>query len=366
MILNALACNVNDNYADIGKFRAGGLDRNDFRVFAGGLRVRIKGIVRRAVRPAGHNRMGMPVQNQINALRMLVQVHAPVSIRGGFRVHAQMRQRDHDVRAVFFAQFVNLRLCAGVKRFLFARRIGYEMDALNQARIHFRLCLRGLHAENADAHGIRVFIGAARIAVSARGGENPFAVLVHVRANDGKIPLFQITHQLFIAEIKLMVAQRRHVIACGVHHGNGVRAFGQTDRGIALAEVSRVHQKNLRALAFKILFQRRHIGVAHNFPVYVVGMQNDQFVLVLDHFRVFIKFASDRHVPIRHDKGKRGFRQTAFDNLQFRAVFHDPASDSAVGRVFHADRYAHTLDSVRVHAVLIERAAVFPIVVIAV
>ena len=254
-IRNGFACIVNDNHADIGEFGAGGLYR--LPVFA-----------RR------HNGMGVSVQNQINALRMLVQVHASVSVRGGLRVHAQMRQRNDKVRA-FAAQCVDLRPCARIKRRFIAADVGHKLNPLNQARIHFCLCFRRLHTEKAD------FQAGVRVLIHPCWRQDRLSVPVHIRADNGKFRRLQIVHELFIAEIKLMVSKRRHVIARRVHHGYGVRAFGQADRGIALAEVSRVCQNHVRAFVLELRPQGRDIGVAHDLPVYVVGVQDHRFAGII-------------------------------------------------------------------------------------
>ena len=149
MLLDFLAVVVDYNHADIGEFRSGGLDRENFSVFSGFFRVRLKRIIRRAVRPAGHNSMRMAVKDYINPRGVVIQIHAPMSVRGGFIVHAEMRQGNDNIRAVF-AQSFNLALRAGIERFFVGSGIGHELNPLNQTRIDFRLRFRRFHAQKAD------------------------------------------------------------------------------------------------------------------------------------------------------------------------------------------------------------------------
>jgi len=209
--------------------------------------------------------VGVAVDHEVDAGELRQHVRAAVSVGSRLIVHAEVPQTDHDVSAVLF-QRVDLRLRTVVQRGG-AGGIAEERNALDQAGVDLGLGLRGLKAEEADLHAALGLIDIGRV-------KDALAVLEHVRANDLEVCLAEVVHQLGIAVVKLVVAERDDVIARGVHHLDGARALGYADVGVTLAEVARVGEDDLGAALDKLRLEGGDVGVAVDLAVYVVGVQD--------------------------------------------------------------------------------------------
>ena len=72
-----------------------------------------------------------------------------------------------------------------------------------------------------------------------------------------------------------MVARRGRIIAGHVHQFDGRGTLRHADGGIALNVVAGVHQQDVGALGLKGILDGRHLGVAANGTMHIVGVQDD-------------------------------------------------------------------------------------------
>ena len=246
VLLDLLRGVVNDDYADVGKFRAGGLD----------------GLV---VLALFHDRMRVCVNDEVQTRDLFVKVIGTVRLGGS--VHAEVGQADDEVRSVGL-QRVDLSLRVLPDRGI--GRVRQEGQSLDQRGIRLRLRLGRFQAEEADLHaalfdnGIRLKDG------SALGVE-------HVGAEDREVRLLHVFLKLREAVVELMVAEAGDIVACGVHQLDGVRALAQGNGSLALTVVAGIGQNNVGACGLQFGFQRGYIGVAQNLAVDVIRMENDGF-----------------------------------------------------------------------------------------
>ena len=225
---------VNDDHADIGKSRTGGLD----------------GCFRRGL----HHGMGVAVNDHVNTGGVIQHI-----IRGigfGRRIHAQVGQADNHIGAGSF-QRVYLRLCAVIQVLACP-----EGQALNQRRIGLGLCLGRLHTEEADLYAALFNDG-----VGLKDGRT---ALQHIGTDDLKGRFIGVGLELFPAIVELMVADGRHIVADSVHHVEGILALCDAHIGCALGVVTGISQNDLCAFALVLIAQRSHIGIPFNGTVDII------------------------------------------------------------------------------------------------
>ena len=281
--LNALGGVVNDDGAHIGKARAGGLDH--VVVLAG-----------------GHHRVGVAVDEQVDAFDVLHHIIGAVGLGG--LIHAQVAQSDDDIGIPLAAGHVHI-LLGDLVQILAAD----EAQALHQGGVGLGLGLGSGHAHNGDAEQLGL-IGVVGIDGSgAAGGKDQLALIVHqVVAGDHEIALvlFQVLHQLGEAVVELVVAQGDDVIAHQGHHVQGGCALAEADVGRALAVVTGVQQDHLvSTLVVALVPQSSHLGVLVDGAVDVVGVQDDGLARqgVRELIRLLVLAPGSRdHQRQRHDQ----------------------------------------------------------------
>ena len=239
VFLDLLGGVVNDDEAHIGKGGAGRLD--GLAVFA-----------------LGHDGVGVAVDDEVDALHLGIQIIGAIGL--GFGIHAQMRQTDHQIGVL---QGSHLRFGGGVEGL-----VRGKLQALDQRRVRLGLGLGGLHAEEAELDAGLGGVGGITV-------EDGLAVgIEHIGAQDLELGLLHVFRQLGVAVVELMVAQSDHIIAGGVHHGNGVGALGGAYISGALAVIAGVYQDHFGALRLILRLQRSHIGIAGNRAMDIVGMED--------------------------------------------------------------------------------------------
>ena len=211
----------------------------------------------------GHNGVGVTVDDEVDAGDILGQVIGGVGLGAG--VHTQMRQADDNVSA-FCPQCIHLILCSFVH--LVACQ---ELQPLDQGGVGLGLRLGGLQAEEADLY-VAHFLDHMVV-------KDGLAVLQHIGAKNIKLGLFHILVQLGIAVVELVVADGGHVIACDIHHGDGICALVDADIDAALTVVAGVNQKDGCASGLIVSLQRRHLFILVDGTVDIVGVQDDGFAI---------------------------------------------------------------------------------------
>ena len=138
-----------------------------------------------------------------------------------------------------------------------------------------------------------------------------------------------------------MVAHADHIVARHVHQFHGGGALRHADGGIALDEVAGVHQQDIGALGLIGILQRRHLGIAGDGAVNVIGVQNDDLTVHGFLFRLF-RMSGDSQREHHGHSQKQGqdlsshFRippsnSFAANSMQFGYVFsiaHSPKTES--------------------------------------
>ena len=71
-----------------------------------------------------------------------------------------------------------------------------------------------------------------------------------------------------------MVAQAHHIIARQVHQFHSGGALRRADSGITLDEVARIHQQHIGTPGLVCIFERRHLSIAADGAVHVIGVQD--------------------------------------------------------------------------------------------
>ena len=201
----------------------------------------------------------MSVNEHVDTVHNIQQVRGTVA--KGFLVDAQMAQAD-DVIAAVRLQGVHLRLCA-VKHGLVAQN-GHALDL---SGVCLGCGLRGLQTEHAD-------LDTGRRGEDLVGVECHLPLIEHVGCHNGELGFLGEIHQIVIAVVELVVAKGRDVIPGHVHQFNSRFTLRNADRGIALAEVAGVHQQDIGTLSLIGFLQGRHLGIAGNSAVHIVGVQH--------------------------------------------------------------------------------------------
>ena len=96
-----------------------------------------------------------------------------------------------------------------------------------------------------------------------------------------------------------MVAHAGHVVASQVHQLHGGGALRRADGGIALDEVTGVHQQDVGAAGLVGVLQRGHFGIAADGAMHIIGVQDDD-VAVQILCRLFRRIGGDSQGE-RHD-----------------------------------------------------------------
>ena len=238
--LDLLGGIVDDDHADIGELRTGGLD---------GL----------AVLALSHHTVGVTVDDEVNALDGSVEIGG--AIGSGLSVDAQMRKADDNVSILERRDLIGSSLGKGVT--------GRKGQTLDERRVGLGLGLRGLHAEEADLHTGLGGVGVIRV-------EDGRAILVEdVRADDLELGLAHVFLELGVAVVELVVAEGNDIVAGGIHHRDRISALGDTDIGLALAVVAGVDENDLGALGLIVGLELGDVGIAIDRTMHIIGVQND-------------------------------------------------------------------------------------------
>ena len=204
-------------------------------------------------------RVGVAVDEDVDALNFLQQVGRAVS--GGLGVNAQVAQTDDDVTA-FGLQGIHLRL-GTIKHRLAAQ----ELHILDLGGVGLCGGLRGSQTEHTDLHAAGA--GESHIVLEGR-----FALVQHVGSHHGELGLTGQLGQVGIAIVELMVAGGDHIITSHVHQFHGRGTLGDADHGVALNEVTCVHQQDIGTHLLIGILQRGHLGILRNGTVDVIGVQD--------------------------------------------------------------------------------------------
>ena len=213
--LDLLARIVDDDHADIGELRTGGLD---------GL----------AVLALSHHTVGVTVDDEVDTFGRIVEVIGGIGL--GRIIHTEVGKRDDDI--VILERF----------KLLFGDRleVGVELETLDERGVGLGLRFGRLHAEEADLHA---GLGGVGVVCIEDGG----AVLtVDIRAEDLEVRLGHVLLDLGITVVELMIAESDDIVARDVHHFDGIEAFGVADIDFALAVVARINEDDLGALGLII------------------------------------------------------------------------------------------------------------------
>ena len=231
---------IDDDHADIFQRRACGLDR----LF---------------VLALGHDGVRMAVNDEVDAGGTGIEVGGAVGV--GFLIHAEMRQRDDDVRAALLERGGLLR--GEVIKLV----LGHEGHALDLGGMGLGSGLRRGQAEEAD-------LDAARSGDSCRAVEGQLSIVLDV-ADDLELGILENGLEVGEAIVEFMVAERRDIIAHRVHQLDRGLALRIADIGRALNVVARVHKDDVGALFCVVLFQCCYLCVQADRTVHVVGVQDD-------------------------------------------------------------------------------------------
>ena len=203
--------------------------------------------------------VGVTVQEEVNALHLLQQVAGPVGLGGG--IHTQVADADDQVTAMG-GEGVHLVLGAGVQLFP-----GQEGEALDPGGVGRGSGLRGGQAKDADA-----VVGGVDDCVGRGDG---LALIKDVGSQGGKLCRFQKGSQGLIAVVELVVAQGDQVVSGQIHELHRRGTLGKVHIGVALAEVTGVHQVDVGPGGLVPLLQGGHSGVAVDAAVDVVGVEDE-------------------------------------------------------------------------------------------
>ena len=235
--LDLLARIVDDDHADIGELRTGGLD---------GL----------AVLALSHHTVGVTVDDEVDTFGRIVEVIGGIGL--GRIIHTEVGKRDDDI--VILERF----------KLLFGDRleVGVELETLDERGVGLGLRFGRLHAEEADLHA---GLGGVGVVCIEDGG----AVLtVDIRAEDLEVRLGHVLLDLGITVVELMIAESDDIVARDVHHFDGIEAFGVADIDFALAVVARINEDDLGALGLIIGLERGDVGIAFDRAVHIVCVQD--------------------------------------------------------------------------------------------
>ena len=215
------------------------------------------------LRALGHDGVGVAVDDEVNAVDLLIQVIGSIGLGAG--IHAQVSQNDDDV-GTGCPGGIHLSLDGGIH--LIA---GQEGQALDEGGIGLGLCLGSFQTDKSDLHAALIN---HRVGVKHRA-----AILQHIGADNFEHSAIQVAFQLGIAIVELMVADGCHIIARGVHHGDSVLALVHADIDGALAVVAGIRQDDLSAPGLIVTLHRSHLCIQLDTAMYVVGVQDDGFAI---------------------------------------------------------------------------------------
>ena len=182
--------------------------------------------------------------------------------------------------------------------------------------------LRGVQAEEADLHAALLDDG-----VGAEGGG---ILIIEVGGQDGELGLLFQGLQVGIAIVELMVAGGGQVIAHQIHQLDGGSALGDTDGGLALAEVTGIHHDDVGAGSLEHSLEGGHLGIAIHGTVDVVGVEDDDGILRLGGDGVGGDFGGGvRRGLVSHGGDRQGHRHDQRETqgqelLEFHACFTFP------------------------------------------
>ena len=235
--LDLLGGVVDDDHADIGELRTGGLD---------GL----------AVLALSHHTVGVTVDDEVDTFGRIVEVIGGIGL--GRIIHTEVGKRDDDI--VILERFKLL--------FGDCLEVGVELETLDERGVGLGLRFGRFHAEEADLHAGLGGVGVVRI-------EDGGAVLtVDIRAEDLEVRLGHVLLELCVTVVELVVAESDDVVARDVHHFDGIEAFGVADIDFALAVVARINEDDLGALGLIVGLERGDVGVAGDRAVHIVCVQD--------------------------------------------------------------------------------------------
>ena len=236
--------------ADVGEFRAGGGQHGvaDLAGVVGlGKDVRQRGV-------------GVRVDENVDARDLFKQVDGAVA--DGLVINAEVAEADDDIALV---RLERVHLSLRELEHLFARGEGHALDL---GGVGLGRGLGCLQAEHADLRAVRRGEGHV---ILKRG----LAVIKGVGGEDGELCFLGEFDEIFIAVVKLVIAERGGVIAGHVHQLDGRGALGKADRRIALNVVARVKEQHVGALFRITLLQSGHLRVMVDLTMHVVGVQDN-------------------------------------------------------------------------------------------
>ena len=202
--------------------------------------------------------LGVAVDEHVDAGDLGENVNGAVA--RGLVADAEVAEAD-DVIAAVGHESVNLVLGVAVELVP-----GHEADADYLGRMGLGGGLGGLKAEEA-------YLGAADLDGPA-GVEHGLAVAGDV-GDDGELGVLGDVREVLPAVVKLVVAQRGHIVAGEVHELDGGGALGLTHIDAALDEVAVVDQQHRGALGLVLGLEGRDLGVVLDGAVDVVGVDDD-------------------------------------------------------------------------------------------
>ena len=258
----------------------------------------------------------MAVDEHVDTLHLLQQVDGAVA--RGLVVNAQVAQADHIVAAL--SRQGVLLLLGTVVQIL----AGQEGHALDLGGVGLGGGLRSVQAEHADLGAV----GRGEHQVVLKGHT---AVVQDVGIHDGKVGIRLQILEVLVAVVELMVAQADHIVAGQVHQLHGGGTLRRADGGIALDKVAGVHQQDVGAAGLVGVLQGRHLGIAGNGAVDVVGVQDDDVaVQILGRLlrRIGGDSQGERH-DHRHQQGQDFLFHSFTSSILWKPDFH------GMGIVYH-------------------------------
>ena len=206
----------------------------------------------------------MTIDEQIDAGDLLQQIDGAVA--GGLLIDAQVAQAD-DVIAV--RQSLYLLLSDG-KHIL----AGSKAHALDLGGVGLGSSLRRIQTKHAD--GGTIGSGKHRILL-----QSSLTINSDVGSQDGELSLLSQSLQVLIAIVELVVAGDRHIVTDHVHQLNSSSALRNADGGLALNEVTSVHNQDVSALSLILGLQSSDLGITIDGAMDIVGMQDHNCAVVL-------------------------------------------------------------------------------------
>ena len=238
---DGLGCVVDNDNADVLKLGAGGLDG-----FAG--------------RTLLHDGVRVTVDDEVDALDLCEEVDGTVGF--GFAVNAEVCEANDDVCAGILESCY--LCCCALIHLLTAE----ELESLDESGVCLGLGLGSLKAEEADLHAVDFLDSGCIKDALAVCAEN-------VCAEDLELSLAHIALELLIAVVKFVVAEGCKVVACDVHHLDGVKTLGAADIGGTLAVVAGINEDDGCALCFVLSLESCDVSIAFDRTVNVIAVEND-------------------------------------------------------------------------------------------